>query len=455
LAIIIIKLYINIYYYIQIYIYIYNYINRGDKNMFLGFKCKNFTSYYDEAQISMLASSKDEYRELNTFNTGFGELLKSTLIYGANGSGKSNLISAVDFMKSMVQNSFFDESIIKRCEKFKFRIKSEDEPSMFEIVFIKDDVLYQYGFEISDNNINGEWLYRKSRRMTPLFIRKGSHYDSIELKGELTTHAEAIKQHVRENALFISTAAMFNIPIAKIVRDWFSNDLHIITPDYDTPADTVSYLETDEKKKNEVLDFLKRADFSIEDFELNIKEEKVNEKLAEIISKQLLKNLAAKENTNINLKRRLIDLKTKHYVYDDNNKSVDEILLPFVKYQSNGTIKFFELAGPILDSLKNGKTIFIDEIDSRLHCALVRYIISLFNSIDKNIKNAQLICTTHDVLLLEEPIRRDQIWFVQKNQYGESDLYSLNDFKDIRKNDLLLKKYLLGVFGAIPFIKER
>jgi len=421
--------------------------------MFLGFKCKNFTSYYNEAQISMLASSKDEYRGLNTFNTKFGELLKSSLIYGANGSGKSNLISAVDFMQSMVQDSFFDESIIKDCEKFKFRIKSENEPSMFEIVFVKDDVLYQYGFEIFNDKIKSEWLYKKDKRITTVFIRKGPHYDSIELKGELQKHAEVIKQHVRENALFISTAAMFNIPIAIKIRDWFINDLHIITPDYNTPGDTVSYIESDEKKKNEVLDFLKKADFSIEDFELNIREEKLDEKIAEVIYKQFLKG-TAKDKTNFNLRRRLVDLKTKHYVYDENNKLVNEILLSFVKYQSNGTIKFFELAGPILDSLKNGKTILIDEIDSRLHCALVRYILSLYNSIDKNPKNAQLICTTHDVLLLEEPIRRDQIWFVQKNEYGESDLYSLNDFKDVRKNDLLLKKYLLGIFGAIPFVKE-
>lgn len=422
--------------------------------MFLGFSCKNFTSYYDETKISMLASSKEEHKGLNTFNTKHGELLKSSLIYGANGSGKSNIIRAVDFMQDMVQGSFFDDSIINRCDKFKFRNQSEKEPTMFEIVFIENDILYQYGFEICDNKINREWLYKKANRTTPVFLRESPHYTSIILKGELKKDAEVIKSHTRENALFISTAAMFNIPIAKTIRDWFLNNLYIITPDFNTPSDTVSYLESDENKKNEVLDLLKTADFNIEDFEMNIKEEKLDEKVAEIISKKIPKEYFSKEKANFNIKKKLVDLKTKHFVYNDSNQSVEEIFLSFVRYQSNGTIKFFELAGPILDSLKNSKTILIDEIDSRLHCTLVRYILSLFNSINKNPNNAQLMCTTHDVLLLEEPIRRDQIWFVQKNQYGESDLYSLNDFKDVRKNDLLLKKYLLGVFGAIPFLKE-
>lgn len=172
-----------------------------------------------------------------------------------------------------------------------------------------------------------------------------------------------------------------------------------------------------------------------------------------IIRRKFLKSEISKEKLS-SIKKRIIDLRTKHFIYNDNKESVKEIKLPFLKYQSDGTIKFFELSGPILEALEKGKTLIIDEIDSRLHYAILRHILSLFNSIDKNPYNAQLICTTHQVLLLEENIRRDQIWFVDKNEYGESELYSLDEFKDIRKDDPLLKKYLLGVFGAVPFIRE-
>jgi hypothetical protein len=137
-------------------------------------------------------------------------------------------------------------------------------------------------------------------------------------------------------------------------------------------------------------------------------------------------------------------------VYDEDKKIAYDIELSFLKYQSKGTIKFFELLGPILDVLENGKVLVVDEIDSRLHCGIVEYILEMFNSIDKNSKNGQLICNTHNVLLLDEDIRRDQIWFIQKDNYGESELYSLDDFKDVRKDDPKLKKYLLGVYGAIP-----
>jgi AAA15 family ATPase/GTPase len=383
--------------------------------MLIGFSCKNYSSYYEQATLSMISSTKGEFKDFNTFTTSFDRLLKSVLIYGANGSGKSNIVDAISFMKNMVNLSFTNEDIIAECEKFKFNINAEEEASMFEILFVIDDTLYEYGFEVMKKVIHKEWLYKKVKRRSPVFIRENSDYSSINLKGELKKEAEIIKSHTRENALFISTAAMFNIKIAKKIKEWFENSLCIISSNYSSPGRTVEYLETDDEKKAEVLSFLRKADFNIEDFILDAQEEE----------------LEHIDNLQIKIIRR-----------------------KFLKYQSDGTIKFFELSGPILEALEKGKTLIIDEIDSRLHYAILRHILSLFNSIDKNPYNAQLICTTHQVLLLEENIRRDQIWFVDKNEYGESELYSLDEFKDIRKDDPLLKKYLLGVFGAVPFIRE-
>ena len=148
-----------------------------------------------------------------------------------------------------------------------------------------------------------------------------------------------------------------------------------------------------------------------------------------------------------------VSLITKHYYYDEKWEKTGIISTPLL-FESAGTKKLFEIAGPIIKALANGSVVFIDEIDSRLHPMLVRFLVMLFNSISKNPKNAQLICTTHNVLLLDEEIRRDQIYFTEKDEYGVSKLYSLTDFKGVRKESKLLKQYLLGVFGATPKIKD-
>jgi len=150
---------------------------------------------------------------------------------------------------------------------------------------------------------------------------------------------------------------------------------------------------------------------------------------------------------------RMVSLNTKHNYYNKNWEKVGVITTP-VLFESAGTKKLFEIAGPIIKALEQGNVIFIDEIDSRLHPTLVRFLVMMFNSISKNPKNAQLICNTHDVLLLDEDIRRDQIYFTEKDEYSVSKLYSLTDFIGVRKESKLLKQYLLGMFGATPKLKD-
>ena len=150
---------------------------------------------------------------------------------------------------------------------------------------------------------------------------------------------------------------------------------------------------------------------------------------------------------------RTVALTTKHHIYSANWENAGIISTPVV-FESAGTKKLFEIAGPIIKALENGSVVFIDEIDSRLHPMLVRFLVMMFNSISKNPKNAQLICSTHDVLLLDEDIRRDQVYFTEKDEYGVSTLYSLTDFKGVRKESKLLKQYLLGAFGATPKLQD-
>jgi len=374
--------------------------------------------------------------------------LKSALIYGANASGKTNFVKALICMRNMVLRSVVDKEPIKRIEPFKFSADSDGEPTQFEVAFLLEDSLYRYGFELFKGQINKEWLFKKVSRNTPVFYRGGSDWETIKLHGEMKD-AEGIKKHTRRDSLFISTAALLNIELADKILKWFSS-LAIFTLERWSPGFTIDYLEGGEERKSNVLKYLKKADIGIEDFDIQIKDMKLDESMKEALIPTGL--LPHKEFLTVDVKRREVDIRTRHSVYGANMKVVDRIELPFLKYQSQGTIKFFELLGPILNCLEQGNVLVVDEIDARLHCSIVRFILSLFNSIDKNPRNAQLICNTHDVLILEEEIRRDQIWFVQKNSYGESELYSLNDFKNVRKNDPILKKYLLGVYGAVPLL---
>ena len=412
--------------------------------MLLGFSFENFASFYHETVFSMLASKKDEFIDLNTISTPYGRLLKSALIFGPNGSGKTNWIKALSFMQEMVFTSVIEKNVLKRNDTFKFFFFFYLEPTLFEISFIQNDIIYEYGFKILKDEIIEEWLNKKVQRNTSIFYRDTSDWQSIELHGDMKK-AEKIKKFTRKDSLFLTTAAMFNIDIAEEILDWFNN-LYILIDSFDSPKLTVDYIQDDIENKNKVLKQLKIADIGIENFDIEIRELDIDNDLKE----KLLQSVQLNDKTKIDVNRKAIDLKTKHHVYNDNKEVINDIELSFVKYQSKGTIKFFELLGPILDVLENGKILIVDEIDSRLHCGIVTYILEMFNSIDKNSNMGQLICNTHNVLLLDEDIRRDQIWFVQKDKYGESELYSLDDFKSIRKDDPKLKKYLLGVYGATP-----
>lgn len=425
------------------------------------FTFSNFASYLDTAKFTMETRKYiKDYKGLNTFDTNNAELLKAAFIFGANASGKTNIIKAISFMKSMVLFSFENEGILKNTNKFLFSTSSDSTPSKFEVVFIvpenNDEVTYRYGFEINHEIVSREWLYKKIKKEVCIFERGEQFKERIKIFGNEYKKAELVTEYTRDNALFISTAYKFNISFVSVIRKWFEN-VEVINF-HTTPGETVNLLKNDESKyKPLILEYLKQADFGISDFSMGIKDIDLSTK-ENFLS--LLQNagvtIALNDSKDGTISRgKMIDIKTKHKVYNEKKELEGERIIPFTQYQSEGTIKFFELIGPFINALLNKKVIFVDEIDSRLHSAIVRFLVGMFNSIDINYGNAQLVATTHDVLLLEENIRRDQIWFSQKNMYGESELYSLSDFKGVRKKDLLLKKYLMGQFGAVPFIGRK
>lgn len=417
--------------------------------MLIGFNFANIYSYKDENVLSMMASKLNEFPE-NTFEIRNMDLLKFISIYGKNASGKSNIFKALRFMQKLILNSNkFDagEEIFKR--NFKLNSESENIPAKFELAFIIDSVIYKYGFKILNNEIVEEWLDQSKKRFTPLFYRSSPEGESIEIGNSFKEGKSIPKNQVRRNGLFLPLVAVFNGDISNKIMKWIRN-INIMSGEkffYDT---TINMSENKKHKKS-ITNFLKIADLGINDF--IIEEMEIPEELRET-----LKKFSPPSNEN-NFKS--FTLKTIHSKYNNNYEHISNEEFDLEAFESEGTKKFFSLAGPILDALEHGKILFIDELDSKLHPLMVRYLINFFNSNEKNPNNAQLIINTHNVNLMRKDIlRRDQIWFVEKNNFGESELYSLDEYKNektnskIRNDEAYEKNYLLGKYGAIPNFHE-
>lgn len=400
--------------------------------MLIGFSFKNFASFYDDNIITMIASADTKFHELNTYKTKYGRLLKSVFLFGANGSGKSNFINAINYMKTLVLAEFRTQSkMMCNINNFLFSEIANKTPSLFEVEFIANDIVYTYGFEILNGEINQEYLHRKTKRKTPVFIRTSPDFKDISLSKDMD-NVKDLTQNTRRDTLFLYWANGGNNEIAMTVYRWFENiQIFSTTEAKHPPSSTAEYLEKDENCKNNVLALLQKTDINILDLEFE-KETK---------------------NQDNNKRISLLSVNTKHQLYDENWKKTGTISTP-ITFESAGTIKLLKLSAPIIEALEKGNVVFIDEIDSQLHSMLVKYFVMMFNSISDNPKNSQLICNTHDVLLLDEDIRRDQIYFAEKDEFGKSKLYSLTDFQGVRKESKLLKQYLLGSFGAIPKLQN-
>lgn len=423
--------------------------------MLLQFSIKNFKTFKDKATLSLIASNydKDTREAENVFeNKTFNyRLLKSAVIYGANASGKSKLIEAFSFMKDFVINSSREsqqgESI--EVEPFYLNDETENEPSEFEVIFLSNNELFRYGFEVTRRQIISEWLYHKPKtKEIELFYRDGNSFDIHERnfsKGKTIVKEEL----VRDNALLISVAAQFNERTAITVIDWFKN-LKVLSGLNEQGYQGFTMSKTESPAhKIKILELLKAADLGIQDIRIQTLEiDNLPERLPKEIKERIKREIIEK-------KAEFVDIITTHNKYNSNKKVIENVAFSFEDDESSGTIKFFALTGPILDVIENGYTLVVDELDSKLHPNLVCKIVSLFNSKDFNPKNAQLIFNTHDTNLLNSGLfRRDQIWFTDKNKYGEARLYSLADFKsdEVKKYEPFEDNYIRGKYGAVPYL---
>lgn len=422
--------------------------------MLIRFSVENFLSFKDRQTLDMSAvpSCKERMSE-NTFELNGETLLKTLVIYGANASGKSNLFLAMAFFCNYVRISSKDTQSEEKIPVLRFLLNKDtfSKPSCFEVEFIQGQECYRYGFEANTDDVIKEWLFKKGEL---LFLRVRENGDDVIQIEDGWKNAKGLEERTRDNALFLSVCAQFAMPEAENIMTWFQQKFHSISGD--RPQGFRGYTIRkihDGEYRDDIIAFLRNADVNI--LGVNITESEMpNENEAEFPL----------------LKRTAFEVHTKHNVYDDNGNIVDTTEFPFSALESLGTQKAFALAGPIIDALKNGSILVVDELDSRLHPIFTRQIVSLFNSKTLNPLNAQLIFNTHDTNLLnyklyspekkseESLLRRDQIYFTEKDNMEATHLYSLVEFKKqadgkkVRNDASFEKDYLNGVYGAIPFI---
>jgi AAA15 family ATPase/GTPase len=398
-------------------------------------------SFGDEVIFSMLAGKKTEHNEQVIYiqNRPVKKILRSSIIYGINGGWKSNLLKAISVMDYIVSSQ---QSVYKarNLEPFLLNTNSESTPILLEIVMRIDKINYRYGFEILGKKVYAEWLYETDLwgNEKILFVREGINVDL-----ESNTEWKEFGKHLNENnqdMLFLHVAKTLGSKIASDIFLWFLT-MNYVGVDTDGYADLFKRNGWFDKNKEDVLIFLRAVDISIDDF--RIWNPPDNNSLQDIDD----------ADKRAVIQARLTPIHITHKIYDSDGESVGSKEFSLNSQESAGMRKLFDIVGPILDTLSTGRTLFIDELDIKLHPLAVKYLMDLFNNPDTNPKKAQLIFTTHNTYLLDKRfLRRDQIWFAQKNRQGSSELYSLAEFEEVRKDSSYSKDYLLGRYGAIPII---
>jgi len=412
--------------------------------MLVEFRVKNYRSIKDEQVLSLVASTDDTLED-NLINVGKLNLLRSAGIYGPNASGKSNLIKAMWAMRQMILKSADAKpGSTVRVEPFLFNDESKKEPSFFEIIFFHNKIRYQYGFTATKERIYDEWLFAAPKKSNQKWFERsfdkktgktewkfGSYY-----KGEKINLADK----TRDNALFLSVAAQWNHKQLTNVYEWFKDNLMIISP-YSPLEPITARMLLDKTNSFELVisAIMREADFGISGLRakpVDVSDINFPDDLTKGERERIAKLLEEKNGPPVE-------------ILHQSEKTRQNIPLP-LEEESHGTQRFFQLVGPWLISIKIGFTLLVDELEAGLHPLLTRELIKIFQDPDINKNGAQLVFATHDTTLLDpELFRRDQIWFTEKNNDGETQLFPLSDYKP-RKGEAIQKGYLSGRYGAIP-----
>lgn len=399
--------------------------------MLIRFSFKNFKSFKNENCLDMEATSIKEH-EYNVAKIGNGEYLKVSAIYGANASGKTNVLQAFNYMKRRILISDDTEKKSPIDERNIYSFMINDEPIALEVeILARNGKIYKYSFEVLKDKIVSEWLYEKKiNKYVTIFERENTNISMPNNKMSKLINVD-------ENTLFLNLFSKISKDNEDFynVYNWFVNSayLDLGNPDFERFINNRVSLKilSDEKYKETLLNFIKTFDSGI------------------VGIKTTPDSIDAIKNNN-----GVIDVEVIHRGENGKLKA-----LPFY-LESNGTQKMFHLFDFFIDALNNGMVLFIDELDAKLHPLLTRYIINLFHNSETNKNNGQLIYSTHDTVNLnKETFRRDEIWFTEKDNDGISKMYSLSDYKiddekKVRNDATYNKDYLTGRYGAIPVLKD-
>ena len=422
--------------------------------MLIEFSVTNYRSILERQTLNMAASSYfKELELLNTFipdqDDGVPRLLRSTVLYGPNASGKSTLIQALRFVEQQVLNSQKESQAGDPIDVVPFKLTSESRAadSEFEVTFVEQGVRYEYGFRCNRVRFTEEWLFaypvgraqKWFHRVLDAKAGKDVYKFSSSFLGGKTRH-DLWKEQTRPNALFFSTAIQLNNEQLKSAFDWFKSRLRIIdsTQTLEAGYTVVRCKESADMQK--ILAFMNSADLSIADIQLKTEvfsPEFLPHVLPASFREEFTKKMAGKELTSVKFLHTNVD--------GHGSTEFDE------DEESDGTRALFAFAGPWLDVIEKERVLVVDELDTSLHPMLVHHLVKRLHHEGTK---AQLIFTTHDTTLLSQKLlRRDQVWFMEKDKRSATRLYPLSDFSP-RDNEAVERGYLNGRYGGIPFLKD-
>ena len=419
--------------------------------MLIAFAVKNHRSIRDRQVLNMEATSDTHLEESRVIDDKGQRLLRSAAIYGPNASGKSNLVDAMQTMRKIVLSAVSaspnDQTQVNRplpVEPFRLSSATATAASEFQAEFWLDGYRYRYGFEADKKIIRTEWLKRKGKgKEAELFNREGQ-----EIKvGESFPEGTERKQFLRANSLFLSLCADLAGETSTQIVSWFQKLRFVSGLEDNSILYFTAKRLRDPSHNKTLVEFAKRADLSI--CGLSSKEGKTQtinfpESMPGDQREQIIREIAIAN----------MEVKTMHARFGPNGEDEGMVEFDLRDDESEGTRKFISLSGPLHHTIEENAVLIIDEFEARMHPLLTQAIVEWFHG-PLNKSKAQLIICTHDVLLMEpDHIRRDQVWFTEKNAQGATQLYSLSEFdpNEVRPTTKFSRRYLLGLFGAIPHL---
>ena len=390
--------------------------------MFVQFMLKNVLSFKDETILDMTAINAYKELERNVISKYEKEkFLRVAAIYGANASGKSNLYAALNFFQRIIMESLNNvgEDEVRVLDRYyvPFKFDEDNENSEFQIIVILGEYEYRYGFEYNSKYIASEWMYRKNLKTNRTVTILERTINKIEFGATVRKECDNYKEQIPSETLALSFFNKLKLKtnIFNVVYSGIMDTLVVDSDFYENRVVLDKILPTlIDKQKESLIEFLLAIDTGIKDISYEVKDEEVR-------------------------------IFTTHIGKDGKKYKIS------LYNESEGTIKSIIIFIYARVAIMNNKSMFVDELNVKLHPLLLKFVIDLFYN--KN-STAQLIYTTHDTTLLDKKFfRRDQIWFVQKDKYGHSELVALSDYK-VRSDASFEKDYLAGVYGGIPFLQE-